>query len=209
MAGNISLDKNDYICYIGENKSEDIFKLLNEDFKNITFTPYENYLNIFEISHKKFQFKILSIHRLLSTSTKFIDENGKVYKGTLYFLTDLITILDKLHFKNPYYFSDINKKMVPLSVSAYPIIFIKQIKEIKNIINEMPFIDIKLLDYFRAEKKKFANIKQKYYLLDLNPNIALFQDINLVDQEFKIFDYRAYIISYINDFLLEAKKRTK
>lgn len=92
MAGNISLDKNDYICYIGENKSEDIFKLLNEDFKIITFTLYENYLNIFEISHKKFQFKILFIHRLLSTSTKFIDENGKVYKGTLYFLTDLFAI---------------------------------------------------------------------------------------------------------------------
>ena len=150
MAGNISLDKNDYICYIGENKSEDIFKLLNEDFKIITFTLYENYLNIFEISHKKFQFKILFIHRLLRTSTKFIDENGKVYKGTLYFLTDLITILDKLHFKNPYYFSDADKKMVPLSVVAYPIIFIKQIKVIKNIINEVLFIDKKLLDYFRA-----------------------------------------------------------
>ena len=99
--------------------------------------------------------------------------------------------------------------MVPFSVAVYQIIFIKQIKVIKNIINEVPLIDKKLLDYFRAEKKKFENIKEKYYLLDLNPNIALFQDINLVDQEFKIFDYRAYIISYINDFLLEAKKKNQ
>ena len=201
------MDKNDYICYIERNKSEDIFNQLNEDFKNVKFNLYGKYLNIFEISYIKFQFKILCIHRLVSTSTKFIDENGKVYKGTLYFITDLISILEKLNFKNPYYFSDVDKKMVPLSEVAYPIIFIKKIKVIQNIINEMNFIDKKkLLDDFNAERKKFENKKEKYYLLDLNPNINLFQDINLVGQEFNIFDYRIYILTYISDFLSKAKK---
>ena len=207
MAGNVIFDKNDYICYIGGNKSEDIFNILNDDCKNIKFTLHKKYLNIFEISHTEFQFKILSIHRLLSTSTKFIDENGKVYKGTLYFITDLISILKQLNFENPYYYSDADKKMVQLLETGYPIIFIKKVKYIQNIIKQMDFIDKKeILNDFKVEREKFQNKKEKYYLLDLNPNINLFQDINLVGQEFNIFDYRLYIISYISNFLLTSKK---
>ena len=207
MAKNIRLGRNNYTCYIGENKSEDIFKELNEDIENVKFALYKDFLSIFVISHFKFQSEILSIHRLLSNPTKFIDENGNTYKGTLYFITDLINVLEELNFKNPYYYSDVDKKWVLLSETAYPIIFIKKINIIKNIIEKNIVIEKeKLLDDFIAEKKKYESKKEQYYLQDLNPNINFYQDINLAGQRFKVFDYRTYIISNVDVFLEQAKK---
>ena len=155
---NIIFNNNNFTCYLAGHKSEEIFNDLKND-KNLIKIRLEN-ANLFQVNHKRIFFPLTIIYKLTSVKIKFIDTKGNTYKGVIYFINDLKNVLKDLNFTNPFYKE--NNKYFPLYEIRYPLIFINNIKEIKNIIKNPYFPDENLFkEVFTLAKANNEESKKK------------------------------------------------
>ena len=198
---NIQFNNNNFTCFINGYKSEDIFNDLKK-IDNLPKIPLNN-ANYFNVTHKNVPFSLTIIYKLTSVKIKFIDSRSKTFKGILYFIDDLINVLKELNFENPFYKEDNN--YIPLDDISYALIFLKNIKEIKNINKSLSNLDESNLRKIYAEtSSRYKNSKKnsEYYLSELNININLFQDkIGLDNEKYFHFKDRHVIINSIEKFV--------
>ena len=151
---NIIFNNNNFTCYLAGHKSEEIFNDLKND-KNLIKIRLEN-ANLFHVYHKRIIFPLTIIYKLTSVKIKFIDTKGNTYKGVIY----LKNVLKYLNFTNPFYKE--NNKYFPLYEIRYPLIFINEYKEIKNVNNNPYFPDENLFkEVFTLAKANNEESKKK------------------------------------------------
>lgn len=192
--GKIEIDNSNLKCYLGKGGnvqlSEDLFKKYKVDLpkklKDYFYLDQERYLIIHPIPEKK-----ISI----------IDNKGDKYKATVYFLDDIINIVQGLNISNPHYLS--GDSYIKINKEIDYIIFLlgTQFKEIKDIGNE----DI---DFTSLSEDYKSEMNSSVLLKDINKNISHYSNIDKIgEEEYIITNQRNYQYFVLNKFCENENRR--